>query len=273
MGLSATPTANGYIDMANYFKIFGFVKNLTEFKRRYVNEVKYKGFPEIIGYFSEEELKEYWNRIASKIDKDEVLDLPPLTKVPVEFGTPPEYIKVMKERLMGEKFLDNPSALLHALRQSTSKPKIPWLNDFLEGVSGHTVIFYSYTAEREAILDLIKKNHKGRKVFRQDGEKHEVPSKEKWDSLPERTITLAQYQSGGTGIECTYAHNVVYFSPTYSSIDYEQSIGRTYRNGQKNKVTNYLLCCNKTVERDIWMALRSKRDFSVKIWAENNVDL
>jgi SNF2 family DNA or RNA helicase len=86
-----------------------------------------------------------------------------------------------------------------------------------------------------------------------------------WENL-ERTITLAQYQSGGTGIELTYAATTVYFSPTFSYQDYEQSIGRINRHGQTSKMTLYLLCAPTTVEKDIWAALRNKGDFQVRQW-------
>lgn len=271
VGLSATPLPNGWIDAANYFKIFGFSKNISEFKRRYVNEVNYKGFPEIRGYWHEGELQRRWNSIAKPLSKDKALDLPAQTFIPVVLPAGPDYIKVEKERLFGDKFLDNPSALLHALRQSIIEPKIKWLDTFLEGASDNVVVFYNYQSERDAILNMIKKSHKGRQVFRQDGEKHEVPGKEVWTSL-NRTITLAQYQSGSTGIELTFAATTVYFSPTYSYSNYEQSIGRTNRNGQTKKMTYYMLCAPSTIEKDVWAALRSKKDFQQSQWIKNKLE-
>lgn len=265
IGLSASPLPNGWIDAANYFKIFGFVRNITDFKAKYCNIATFKGFPEIIGYNREDELQRYWNRIAKPLDKQMALDLPPLTFVPVRLDSGSEYNKVRAERIMDGKFLDNPSALLHALRQSIVAPKLEWLDSFLEGTSDNVVVFYNYKSEREAILAMLKKSHKGRKVFRQDGDKKEIPAKHNWAGL-DRTITLAQYQSGSTGIELTYANTTVYFSPTYSYSNYEQSIGRTNRNGQKKKMTLYMLCAPTTVERDIWRCLREKKDFQEGQW-------
>lgn len=269
VGLSATPLPNGWIDAANYFKIFGFSKNITEFKKRYCDIQTFKGFPEIRGYYHEGELQNNWNAIAKPLSKQMALDLPPITIVPVSLAAGPEYIKIQKSRMFEDKFLDNPSALAHALRQSIVEPKIAWLNNFLDGASDNVVIFYNYKSEREKILSMIKLNHKGRQIFRQDGEKHEVPGKDDWGLLY-RTITLAQYQSGSTGIELTYAATTVYFSPTYSYSNYEQSIGRTNRNGQTQKMTLYLLCAPATLERDVWAALRNKSDFQEKQWAERH---
>lgn len=265
VGLSATPLPNGWIDAANYYKIFGFVKNITAFKNEYCTYQDYKGFPELVGYKHESRLQSYWNRIAKPLPKKAALDLPPLTVVPVSLPSGPNYLKIQRERMVDGNFLDNPSALLHALRQATVEPKVKWLENFVEGVSDNIVIFYNYVEERKQILDMLSKKFKGRTVFRQDGEKHEVPSKPDWPNL-ERTITLAQYQSGGTGIELTYAATTVYFSPTFSYQDYEQSVGRINRHGQTNKMTLYLLCAPTTVEKEIWAALRDKSDFQIKQW-------
>lgn len=271
VGLSATPLPNGWIDAVNYYKIFGFVKHITEFKQRYCEYQDFKGFPELVRYNHEGQLQGMWNRIAKPLSKQAALDLPPLTVVPVALPAGSLYLKVLKDRLFGDKFLDNPSALSHALRQSVIEPKIKWLDTFLEGVSDNVVIFYNYKEEREQILAMIKKSHKGRKVFRQDGEKHEIPGKTDWAGLA-RTITLAQYQSGSTGIELTYAATTIYFSPTYSYSNYEQSVGRTNRNGQTQKMTLYLLCAPTTIERDIWSALRNKTDFQFSQWAKERLE-
>lgn len=265
VGLSATPLPNGWIDAINYYKIFGFVKHKTDFKKRYVNEQTYRGFPEVVGYYHEAELQKYWNEIAKPLNKDAALDLPSLVTVPVSLPAGSQYIEVMKQRIFDGKFLDNPSALLHALRQSITEPKVKWLSEFLEGASGNVIVFYNYQSELDKIMAMLKKSHPKRKVFQVNGEKHEAPSKDKWDSL-ERTITLAQYQAGSTGIELTYAATTVYFSPTYSYSNYEQSVGRINRNGQKHKMTLYLLCAPTTVERDIWAALRGKSDFQIQQW-------
>lgn len=271
VGLSATPLPNGWIDFMNYAKIFGFVKNKTEFKKRYVNEQNFKGFPEIIGYYHEDELQQLWNRVAKPLSKQMALDLPPVTMVPISLPAGPQYNQVRKTRMFDDKFLDNPSAMAHALRQSILEPKVKWLDDFLEGASDNVVIFYNYRSERDLILAMLKRSHKGRVVFRQDGEKHEIPGKDTWARL-QRTITLAQYQSGSTGIELTYCATTVYFSPTYSYSNYEQSIGRTNRNGQTSKMTLYLLCAPATLERDVWAALRNKSDFQAEQWYADKVE-
>jgi hypothetical protein len=270
VGLSATPLPNSWLSAANYFKIFGFSKGITDFKKRYCEITTFKGFPQIIGYYREDELKRLWNSISRPLRKADALDLPPVTDIPVKFDASKEYVQVRKEMIFGDKLLDNPSALLHALRQSTMAPKLPWLDEFIEGVSSNIIIFYSYVSERTAILSLLKKKHPKRTVFRQDGERHETPGPERWGEL-HRTITLAQYQSGSTGIELQYADTIVFFSPQYSYALHHQAIGRIERIGQSSKMTTYSLSARGTIEYEVWACLRGKKDFSEQIWIKENV--
>lgn len=270
VGLTATPLPNGWISAANYFKLFGLSKNVTDFKRRYCNIQAFKGFPEIVGYYREDELKRLWNSISKPLRKEDAVDLPGIVTVAVPVPTAPQYVQVRKSHMFQDSVLDNPSAYLHALRQSTVEAKLPWLDEFLEGASSNVVVFYTYVSERDAVLALMRKKHPKRKVFRVDGERHELPQRGDWDGL-ERTVTLAQYQSGSTGVEMTYADTIVFLSPTYSYTLYHQSIGRIERIGQARKMTLYKLCAEATVERDIWLAIRRKADFSERVWAKENL--
>lgn len=270
VGLSATPLPNGWIDFANYSKIWGFTNNITEFKKKYCDIVTFKGFPEIRGYLNEEELTAQWQSISKRLTKAEALDLPERTFVGVDFERPAIYNKIFKTRVNEDgELLDTAPALAHCLRQTLTKPKLDYLADLIEGTEENIVIFYNYVSEREAILETLKKKHSERRIFRQDGEKHELPKKADWPNV-KKTITLAQYQSGSTGVEMTYATQVIYFSPTYSYSDYDQSLGRTYRNGQKSKTTVHNFRTPNTIEQAMYECLKHKQNFQVEIWVENN---
>lgn len=268
--LTATPMANGWIDAINYFRMFGLVANITSFKKRYVNIRTLKGYPEIMGYFHEDELGKLWRSIASPLKKSQALDLPDLTTQTIYFERTKEYQQIVKTRIKDGVLLENPSQRLHALRQATIDNKIGWIDDFIEGASSNVVIFYSYIRDREQILAMLAKSHPQRTVFRLDGDKRIMPTKDDWPKLS-RTITVAQYQSGGTGIELTYADTIIYATPTYSYQDYEQSIGRIYRYGQGNKCTLYRLLSTRTVEQEIYGCLDRKQDFSERQWIERQV--
>ena len=272
VGLSATPLPNGWIDFANYSKIFGFVRHITDFKRRYCNYVTYKGFPELKNYWHEDELAYQWASISKRLTKDQALDLPSRTFIAVDFKKPVEYTKTILDRIRSDGvMLDNPSALAHALRQTLTKPKLDYLTDLIDGTDENIVIFYNYISERDAILDIIKKKFKDRKLFRQDGQHHELPKKSEWSDV-HNSITLSHYKSGSTGVEMTYATQVIYFSPTYSYAEYVQSVGRVYRNGQKSKTTFYNFRTPNTIEQDVYECLRNKNDFQEKQYVYNKME-
>lgn len=268
IGLSATPIPNGWVDICNYGKIFGWWKNKTEFWRDYVitYQIPNQHWAKITGYRHTDKLKGLWAEVAKPLKKSEALDLPKLKYQKIEIPKPRLYESVKKTRIFDAEELDNAPKLVNGLRRTLIKDRIQWLKDFLEGASNHTVIFYNYIAEREAILENIPD---GMAVYRQDGEKHEIPSKPDWGNLPDRTVTVAHYKSGGTGVEMTYADKIIYLSPTYSYADFSQSIGRVYRNGQTLPVTAYLLHTKDTVDSDIWKCIRQKRAFDTELWAQD----
>jgi superfamily II DNA or RNA helicase len=272
IGLSATPLPNGWVDICNYGKIFGWWKNKTEFFKDYVitYQIPNQHWSKISGYRQEDKLKELWASVAKPLRKEQALDLPRFKYQVVNTPKPREYDQVRKTRIYRAEELDNAPLLANALRRTIIADRIKWIADFLDGASGHTVIFYNYIEEREAILNIVPD---GITVYRQDGEKHELPTKDQWKDLPERSIVLAHYRSGGTGVEMTFADKIIYSSPTYSYADFSQSIGRVYRNGQTLPVTAYLLHTKDTIDSDIWSCIRRKKAFDVELWVKNKEDL
>lgn len=268
IGLSATPLPNGWVDVCNYGKIFGWWRNKTEFYRDYVitYQIPNQHWHKITGYRHKDKLKELWASVARPLKKSEALDLPKLTYQAINTPKPKLYDQVKKTRIYNAEELDNAPKLVNALRRTLIARRIEWLADFLEGASGHTCIFYNYIEEREAVLNVVPK---GMQIYRQDGEKHEVPSKPDWDKMPDRSVTLAQYRAGGTGLELQFADKIVYLSETYSYADFQQSIGRLVRIGQQNPVTAYLLHTPGTISSDIWQCIRQKRSFDVELWADD----
>lgn len=266
VGLSATPLPNGWIDFANYSKIWGFTKGITQFKKRYVQYATYVDFPKIERYWHEDELTKQWNSISKRLTKAQALDLPERTFIGVNFKKPPEYTELVLKRVDASgKLLDTASLLAHACRQTLTKPKMEYLIDLIDGTDENIVIFYNYISEREALLEKLTAKFPDRKIFRQDGERHELPPKERWSEV-KRSITLSQYKSGSTGVEMTYASLVIYFSPTYSYADYIQSIGRVHRHGQTNKTTFYNFRTVNSIEEEVYEAIKNKSDFQVNQW-------
>lgn len=269
VGLSATPLPNNWISAANYFKIFGFTRNITEFKRRYVHEDRSRGFPLILGYYRQDELKEYWNSISKRLKKEDVLRPNEMLEIKVPLPATREYNLIYATRVLDGTLLDNPAKYAHALRQATISGKLDWLETILDGTDENVLIFYNYVKEREAVLKLLKQLKKPT-VFRIDGQVQNQPQKSAWPNIS-NSVTLAQYQSGSTGIELTYCSVLIFLSPTYSYAQYMQSIGRVDRIGQTKPLTMYKPHLKGTVEHAIWAALGRKEDFQELVWY-NQID-
>lgn len=263
-GYTATP-GDAWIKFYPYFTAAGFVRNKTEFKLKYCVEQNYP-FPAIKGYRNQDELLEMWRSISYTPDTSAVLSqLPRKTYQLVHLKKPRGYDKCLKnsETLEGE-FLDSNMALAHYMREMcATKEKQEWLKDWLASTDESAVIFYNYTKEREDILEVCKKAK--RKVWRIDGEKHEVPTP---DTYKEGDIVVAHYQSGGASLNLQFMRHWISYSYNYSYTTFLQAMGRIDRIGQTRPMVFYFLRCDGTIEDDIAKALKNKRDFSDKVWAE-----
>lgn len=270
IGLSGTPMPNGWIDFAGYSKLFGFVRGITEFKQKYCIYQDYKGFPELVKYINVDVMEGQLRRIAYKLDRNMATELPSRRLIGTNIHLTPKTNKLYKTCKLtrvhpntGE-LLDNSPRLLSVLRQSTTDARLDSLLSIVNDTSDNIVIFYNYISERKAILKLLTKTDK--KILRSDGDQH--------DKLPapnadiQNTILVAHYKSASSGLNLQWANVTIYFSPTYSYQEFEQSIGRTHRNGQTKKCLYYLFNVKNTVDRDIWICLREKRDFNEKLWKD-----
>lgn len=266
IGLSGTPMPNGWIDFANYSKIFGFTRGITEFKKKYCDIQTYKGFPEIVGYWRIPDLEKQWRSVAKPLSREQATELPERTFYNIKLKAPRIYFEYLIDRKteLGV-LLDNPSKLAHALRQSLAKNKLERLDEILSSTSDNVVVFYNYELELQLIKEMLAKKHKDKMVFEQNGHKHEIPPKEAWERV-HNSVTLAHYKSGATGVEMQYANVMVFFSLSYSYQEYEQAKGRTWRNGQERKCLYYTLQTIGTIEYQIKQCLENKKDFNSKLW-------
>lgn len=270
IGLSGTPMPNGWIDFAGYSKIFGFTKGITEFNRRYCNIQTYKGYPEIIGYYNTHELQAQFNSIAGVLPRDET-SLPDKHILPINIKmndkSLKEYYTYKLKRIVPKtgEILDNSSRLASVLRQSTTASRLDSLLNIVNDTSDNVIIFYNYKSEREAILKLLSKTDK--RVLRADGDKHDkLPAS---DANISDTILLAHYKSASEGLNLQWANVTVYFSPTYSYKEFDQSMGRTHRTGQSKKCIFYLFNVRNTLDKDVWDCIKDKKDFNDKLWEES----
>ncbi|WP_244445002.1 DEAD/DEAH box helicase [Oceanobacillus jeddahense] len=285
--LSATPASNGWGDTMNYFIMFGFEKNKTQFEKQYaIKEPLYragkpvmyggKQMEKVVGWKQEKLLKERFESFSIKLSKDDALDLPPLVFEDIHFKKSSEYNKIKKDRVLtidGELIAyDTLPKLQHGLRYyANQSDKLKYAEMLAEGTSENIVIFYYYQEEKEQLKKVMKKLKK--EIFEVSGQTTKLPKMKQiadgwpltWDYL-NNSVTLVQYMAGSAGIELQYANVVVFYTPTYSFQDYEQALGRSYRNGQVKKTTVYRFITKGTVEKDIYDRLKEKKDFTEELF-------
>lgn len=265
--LSATPMPNGWRSGETYAIITGLVKNKTEFVTRFEIIDRSHGFPLILGYREKELLERWWGSIAKPLARTGELKLPSMM-IPVEEPMPPkilnQYKKAIKDRVYNDELLDSPSKLFVTLRQIPNATRVDALQSIVESTDEHIVVFYNFNSERDAMYEMLSKSFKGRKIYEQSGHASKLPKRDSWASL-KPSITLVQYQSGSQAIELTYASVTVYLSPPTSYANYEQSKGRTRRNGQLKTTLFYHIAAEGSLDRHIWKIISTKRDFSTDL--------
>lgn len=275
--LSATPLPNGWRSAETYAVLTGLARNKTDFVQKHVIIDRSRGFPLILGYRDKPLLENWWARIAKPLERTGDMHLPseniPVTPV-MDGKLWKVYQKAVKQRLYhvdGEdELLDNPSKLFTTLRQIPNPLRVDALQSIIESTTEHIVVFYNFNSEREAVLAMLEKSFKGRKIYEQSGHKSNLPDRSKWEKI-KPSVTLVQYQSGSQAIELTYASVTVYLSPCTSYANYEQSKGRTRRNGQKKTTLFYHIAAEGSLDRHIWGILKQKKDFSTAIM-QNIID-
>lgn len=266
--LSATPSANGWSDTIAYMIMFGHYKNKTQFLREHaIYEDKYFGprpTKVVTDYKDQDKLKKIYQSFSVKLSKDEALDLPPIVYEDVSFKATKEYKTIEKDRVLGDELYDSIPKLQHGLRfYANQADKLKYTEMLAEGTDENIIVFYYYQEEKEELKKIMKKLKK--KIYEVSGQHTELPSKNEWDKL-NNSVTLVQYMAGSAGIELQYANLVIFYTPTYSYQDYEQALGRAYRNGQTKKVTVYRYITDKTIETAIYAALKDKKDFTEELF-------
>lgn len=272
IGLSGTPMPNGWIDFAGYSKLFGFTKGITEFKKKYCVYQDFKGFPELTKYINVSELESQLSRCAFKLSRELANELPSRKLLAVNIHADKKVMKLYNEIRLTKKdprngeLMDNSSRTLSVLRQVTTEARIDNLLSIVNDTSDNIIVFYNYKSEAKAILKALEKS--GKTILQYNGDVHDkLPAS---DAAIQNTVLVAHYKSASTGLNLQWANITAYFSPSYSYGEFEQSIGRTHRNGQTKKCLYYLFNVKNTVDIKIWECLRKKQDFNATLWKEED---
>lgn len=273
-GFTGTP-GDTWLSFYPYFQACGLVKHKTAFLNRYASTQTFKGYPEIIGWFHEDELKDMWRDISFAPDTAKVMsELPEQTHKVIKFEKPTGYNKIIKTRLNEEgEFLDTSGALCAELRrQCFTKDKQEWVKDFVSDLESGCVFFYNFTKTGDTLEKIMYKAlPKGAKVWRIDGGHHEIPTAE---TIGPNDMVLCQWQSGSEALNLQFLHYWVAVELCYSYSTANQARGRIRRLGQKSPQWYGYLLTDGTIEQDILACLKGKSEFSERVWcASNNIEV
>ena len=254
-----------------YFQSCKLISTKTGFLYNYANVQTYKGYPEIIGWRRENELKRMWAKISYAPDTRKVMsELPEQTHKVFTFSKPKGYAKTLKTRYNDDgEFLDTAGALCAELRRLCfTKDKQQWIKDFVDGLEGGCVFFYNFIKTGDMLEDIIKKVlPESSKVWRIDGSHHDIPTAE---TIGEKDMVLCQWQSGSEALNLQFLHYWVAVELCYSYSTANQARGRIRRLGQKHPQWYGYLLTEGTIEQDILKCLKQKGEFSEANWCISN---
>jgi len=284
-GLSGTVISERYDDAFGQFKFLDsniFGKNKSKFRDRYCNMGGYENY-QIMGYknldeFSEK-IKPYW----AFVSQDEVSkDLPEITDL-TRKTTLPKAVTKLYNKMLKDGILKNEQGQVIVTKNILDRyirlrdiinGCIKWKNDDTKEEYEDTlhtekhellhelfdeideneplVIFANSNNDIKAIKEVCELNKKSYSELTGS-----VNQLEDW-KLGKTTVLIANIKAGGTGISLVRSRYNIYFSLPYSLTDYLQSVKRTHRSGQTQKVFNIHLLVSDTIDEDIYYALQNK---------------
>ena len=269
-GFTGTP-GDTWLSFYPYFQACGLVKHKTAFLNKYATIQTYKGYPEIIRWNNEEEMREMWADISYAPDTSSVMaELPEQTHKVFTFKRPSKYQKVLKTRYNDEgELLDTSGALCAELRrQCFTKEKQEWVKDFVDTLESGCVFFYNFVKTGDMLEEIISKAlPKGARVWRIDGTHHEIPTAA---TIGPKDMVVCQWQSGSEALNLQFLHYWVAIELCYSYSTASQARGRIRRIGQKMPQWYGYLLTEGTIEQDILKCLKGKGEFSEKVWCISN---
>lgn len=274
--MSGTPMAHSPLDVYGQYRFLDpsiFGSNYRLFQRRYA----LLGGPTntwVKGYQNEKELYEKFHRIALVVG-DDVLDLPPTVTVKRRFDLEAKTRKIYQalerefyaEVDRGEVTVTNALTKLLRLQQVTSG-YLPLDSGELTKLGGEkqqelfevlydlapeekVVIFAKFRADLEAIHAVA--DRLGRTYHELSGRAREL------DIWKERGAILGcQIQSGSQGLSMVEARYCIYYSLGFSLVDYDQSLKRVHRPGQKRSTTFIYLLAAGTVDEKVLASLAKR---------------
>jgi len=287
LGLSGTPMPHDPLDIYGVMRCIDagvFGKSFYRFKatHMWMGGFQNRDFKRVL---DPDEFESCLRRVMHRVEKDDVLDLPPVVyeTVTCELGNKVRgiYKEVEKEfyAYLGDgKEVSVTNALVKLLRlqQMTSgyvksddgkeieldHAKLDALKETLDSIGSAepVVIFCRFVHDVERVMELCESV--GRPAHRLSGGYNELAE---WQAGSKNALVV-QVQSGSEGIDLTRACYGIFFTgPTLGQ--YLQALARMHRPGQTRSVTNIHIVAENTVDEKVADAL-AKREEVIKVILE-----
>jgi SNF2 family DNA or RNA helicase len=284
--LTGTPMPHSPLDLYGQFRFLDprvFGTSFAKMRARYA--VCDMRFPSKVKHWiNQEELSSKLDEHSWRVTADEVLDLPDAIHetISVELSANTlAFYRTLEKRMVAEierGSVTVSNALTHLLRlqQATSgytvldngsqtvgaeqidgvPDKRKALSDWLEDLPRDepVVVFARFRCDLDQIRSAAE--DAGRLYSEVSGT---TKTLEEWQAGKTSVIGV-QVQSGGAGIDLSRSAYCVYYSVGFSLGDYEQSLARLRRPGQTRCVRYYHMVATKTVDEDVYAALKERRD-------------
>jgi SNF2 family DNA or RNA helicase len=217
---SYTQFVNAYFLLDDYFKPVGLLR--PEFKH---------------------ELKQWFERYAYIVKREDVVELPPLQEITVELKS------VKLEYDISNYELANFVKEYHA--SGLTKEKLEYVLNFIEE-NPNTIVFSLFLDFVKTLQDKLK--NKAYFITGSTPTEYRMRVIERQD----KPIISTYAMSEGANLQRGYK-NIVFASLPLKYIEMEQAIGRVYRTGQSNKVALYYLLQNG-IDKTVLSILKRKQN-------------
>lgn len=281
IALTGTPLPQGPLDAYAQFRaidpnLFGF--SFTRFRAEYAVIEQRRGptgtFPKIVGFRNLADFERKFFSRTIHVSRDELelpdaeeLDIPfslsgkersVYSELEKEFYTKVEsgeitvanaLVKILRLSQVASGFVRDDADQIQRLGESRKET----FADVLEDTGQERVVVFARFHEELNDIHAVCAKQK-RPAFEFSGRrKHLSEWRESADG-----VLVCQIQAAALGLDFTAAAIAIYYSPTWSLADYEQSVARVHRPGQKHNVSIIRLKGTSTVDIDAYGALRAK---------------
>lgn len=273
--LSGTPTGGKYEKLWSQMHLLGWNISKALYWNQYV-KVDYldtvgRSIPIVTGYKNVDRLKRKMADHGCQFLKtDEVFDLPKQTFIKVRIPTSKEYRIFRKDRIVaiGDETLVGDTTLTSMLYERMlcgqyNAEKLKAFDDLVESTDDRLVVFYNFTAELNALMQIAVKHERQFGVVNGQHKNPEMIN-------PEGAILFVQYQAGAMGLNLQKANKIIYFTLPLSSELFEQSKKRIHRIGQDQPCFYYQLICKGSIEERILKTLEQRKDYTEKLFEKDD---